>query len=299
MKLLTDSDLVTEVTKNSPIIEDVPLPPGGNWFANNSAVQPSSIDLHIGQIFLPEMKQGGPGREETPLQTWILQPGHTAVVATKERFVLPNNIAGIGFPPDSVSSQGILMTNPGHIDPGYNGILRFTLINMGSKPYPLRVMDPIVTILLFELTTAVHSDYAARRPGQIFGTTGIQRTLDRLSADFVDFERRAKRIAKTHIAKAALWAATVPAVVSAIIALITAFAVSWFSPSWKEPVQELRKDMAVLQTKADSLDFKTDLRVLQSKADPSELKNQMSNLQDQITDLRRQIAKPNQDARQH
>src|SRR5437762_6955348 len=119
MKLLIDSDLKKELTKPNPIIENVPSPPGGDWFAAGSAIQPSSVDLHIGQIFLPEVKKNKSGSEESPLQSYILDAGHTAVVTTAEKCSLPNNVAGIGFPPDTVSSQGILMTNPGHIDPGY------------------------------------------------------------------------------------------------------------------------------------------------------------------------------------
>jgi deoxycytidine triphosphate deaminase len=290
MKLLTDKELEKELTKQNPMIEKIPLPPGGDWFAAASAIQPSSIDLHIGQIFLPEKREGKPGSETKPLLKYTLKSGHTAVVITKEFFSLPDDFAGIGFPPDSVSSQGILMTNPGHIDPGYKGSLRFTLINMGREPFSLKAGDAIVTVLLFELEAPVKSGYAARHPGQISGVKGIQDTLNNLSADFVDVERRAERIAKSRVAKAALWAATVPAILSGIIALITAFAVSWFSPSWKDPIQEIRKDIAVLQTKADSVDLKTDLRVLQNKTDPTELKNQ-------IRDLRRQIPKSNQGAR--
>src|SRR5438094_9876722 len=178
MKLLTDNDLAKEVTKKLPIIDNVPPAPGGDWLASNSAVQPSSIDLHVGQIFLPETKEGDPGHENTPLDSYVLEAGHTAVVITRESFSLPNDIAGIGFPPDSVSSQGILMTNPGHIDPGYKGTLRFTLINMGRKRFSLRAGDSIVTVLLFESDSAAHKGYGDRHPSKVFGTSGIHKTLN-------------------------------------------------------------------------------------------------------------------------
>jgi len=286
MKLLTDSDLAKELGKKPSIIEGVPLPPGGDWFVSASAVQPSSIDLHIGQIFLPEAKKGKPGHESTPLQSHILEAGHTAVVTTSEAFSLPANIAGIGFPPDSVSSQGILMTNPGHIDPGYKGTLRFTLINMGRQPYSLRAKDSIVTILLFELSTAAHKDYCSRHPGQISGTEGIQKTLDRLSADFVDVKRRAERIAAKKITTSGLWAAVVPTIASALIAGVIAFVVGRIS---QEPLEEVKRNIAVLQSKPDASELKTDIRVLQGKVDPTELRNQISGLQQQLAELRRQI----------
>lgn len=299
MKLLTDKDLHQWMIQNSPIIKGVPAPPGGDWFARDSAVQPSSIDLHIGEIFLPETKKDDPGHQGTPLRKHNLEAGHTAVVTTREIFSLPPDIAGIGFPPDSVSSQGILMTNPGHVDPGYVGSLRFTLINMGSGNYELREGDSIVTMLLFELTSPVQKDYSARRAGQSAKIGGIQNTLNCLSADFVNVERRAAKIATLEVGKAALWAAVTPAVFSGIIALITAFAVSWFSPSWKEPIQDIKKDLALLQSKPDSNDLKNDVRLLQNKADPNELKNQIRELQEQLAELRRQVIKPSPSDREN
>jgi deoxycytidine triphosphate deaminase len=291
MKLLTDTDLHQWMIHTSPIIKGVPKPPGGNWFAPDSAVQPCSIDLHIGEIFLPETKKDEPGHQDSPIRKHILEAGHTAVVTTRESFSLPPDIAGIGFPPDSVSSQGILMTNPGHVDPGYKGSLRFTLINMGSGDYELREGDSIVTMLLFELSSPVQKDYASRRAGQS-KHGGIQDTLNHLAADFVNVEKRAAKIATMEVGKAALWAAVMPAFVSGIIALITALAVSWFSPSWKEPIQDMKKDLALLQGKADANDLRSDIRSLQSKADPNELKNKIFEMQQQMAELRLQITKP-------
>lgn len=64
---------------------------------------------------------------------------------------MPAKLAGIGFPPTSVSAKGVLMTNPGHVDPGFIGHLQFTLINMGKDRFTLAQADRIVTLLLFEL----------------------------------------------------------------------------------------------------------------------------------------------------
>jgi dCTP deaminase len=280
MKLLTDKELHQYVTQTHPIIKDVPEPPGGNWFSQDSSVQPSSIDLHIGEIFLPETKKEEPGHEEVPLKNYVLEAGHTAVIKTRETFSLPDDIAGIGFPPDSVSSQGILMTNPGHIDPGYAGPLHFTLINMGREAYSLREKDAIVTVLLFELSTRVQRDYAARHAGQTAPSGVIQATLNRLSTDFVDVERRAAKIAAREVTKSEVWAAVVPGIVSACIAALIALIVGSLSQA---PLQELR----------------TDIRVLQSKADPNELKNQIKELKEELSEMRRQAPKGKQEARQN
>lgn len=293
MKLLTDTDLRKELTKPNPIIENVPSSPDG-WAGPKSAIQPSSLDLHIGEIFIPEVKKGKPGSEESPLDEHMLKAGHTAVVGTAEKCALPNDIAGIGFPPDTVSSKGILMTNPGHIDPGYKGNLRFTLINMGRKPYSMRVGDPIVTILLFQLDNAVHQGYGDRHPGMVFGTSGVHNTLQSLSADFVSVEMRARKIAIRQIRKSGIWATVGPGVVSFLIAAVIAYFGTTLS---QDRLQELKKDIAVLQSKPDTNELKRDVGVLQYNV-TAEWTKQINGLQGQIAELRRQIEASKQPSRE-
>ncbi|HXH11371.1 MAG TPA: hypothetical protein VNP04_16615 [Alphaproteobacteria bacterium] len=59
------------------------------------------------------------------------------MVLTLEEFNLPGSIAVVGFPPSHVSFQGILMTNPGHVDPGYVGRMRFTVMKKGISARPI------------------------------------------------------------------------------------------------------------------------------------------------------------------
>src|SRR6266481_1005052 len=77
---------------------------------------------------------------------------------SREELKMPDNFLDIGFPPSKVSVQGILMTNPGQVDPGYEGRLRFTVINMGSQDFVLREGDVIVSLILMELKNASQSD---------------------------------------------------------------------------------------------------------------------------------------------
>src|SRR5580658_9219122 len=137
MKLLNDEMLCSYVNRPDPLlVKD--LPEREDWFDKDSPVQPSSIDLHIGSILLPGTKLGMDGSEERPLSTRSLGPGETAIITTLETLNLPSNVAAIGFPPSSVSKQGLLMTNPGHVDPGYVGPMHFTVINMGREEFSLR-----------------------------------------------------------------------------------------------------------------------------------------------------------------
>src|SRR4051812_20621225 len=90
-------------------------------FGQRAQVQPSSIDLRIGQIYTPGSLVNESGGKNNPLADYLLPAGGTAIVPTIEHFDLPPSIAGFGFPPAHISMNGLLMTNPGHIDPGYKG----------------------------------------------------------------------------------------------------------------------------------------------------------------------------------
>jgi deoxycytidine triphosphate deaminase len=247
--ILTDGELKTLIdTKANPLLTD--FDPPAVWDDKDSPVQPCSLDLHIGAIYQPGVKPGKAGSAGDPKSELVLSTGQTAVVATKESIHLPADHAGYGFPPSHVSSRALLMTNPGHVDPGYSGKLQFTVINMGREDYVLRSKDLIVTLLIFKLGKNVTKDYAARRPqpavdppavapkdgkrgfttarklisklaaevsayfaaGDSSGGTISQVDIDRLSPDFVDVQRRA-----TGIAKRTLMNATLAASVAAVI----------------------------------------------------------------------------------
>jgi dCTP deaminase len=208
--ILTDRELKQFIQQpNQPLLTDYDAPT--KWDDKNSLVQPCSLDLHIGEIFQPGVKPGRPGSAANPKSELILRTGQTAIIATEESIHLPGDYAGFGFPPSHISARALLMTNPGHVDPGYGGKLQFTVINMGRADYILRHKDLIVTLLIFQLASQVDADYHVRDPNR--GTAGIEQTdIDRLSPDFVDVSKRA-----SSIARRTLGLATAGATVLAII----------------------------------------------------------------------------------
>src|SRR5438093_4661256 len=232
MRLLKDDELHAALVVGGQLI-NIPAP--RDWDERDSPVQPASIDLHVGDIHLPQKQQNEAGGLRRPLAQHPLSPGETVIVTTAEEMRLASNIAGFGFPPSHVSFQGILMTNPGHIDPGYAGRLRFAVINMGSHIFSLRRGDAIVTVLFVQLAGPARRDWLARHDGAPAPGL-VQDDLDRLSADFLDIDTRARAIAKNAVTTAALRGPIVSSISSAIIASIVAIAIAFFSPSWKDPI---------------------------------------------------------------
>lgn len=168
MPLLNDQELV-DLVLTKKIIEGLPDPPSlpnataiEAWYGRDSAIQPSSIDLHIGDILVPNVTADAPGSVAKPKKDFTLQLGQMVVITSLEQLNLPDNIAAFGFPPARLSSRGLLMTNPGHVDPGFRGGLSFTVMNIGKADISLRKHDPIVTLLFFELKSAAKAGYATR-----------------------------------------------------------------------------------------------------------------------------------------
>ncbi len=263
MTLLKDDELIPLAMPPDPMIIGLAPPVD---YSLNSSVQPASVDLHIGSIYIPRKNRDEPGGYLNPLSAQILKPGGTAVIVTQEELRLPPDIAAFGFPPSSVSFHGILMTNPGHVDPGYVGRLRFTVINMGHDDYPFREGDRIVTLLFVRLSSSCTQSWIQRHGGVPAGPP-TEEDINRLSADFLQIKNRAKTIAEEAVRKAELRIKTmqwlVPALVTLMIALITTFS-AWLKP-WQEPLESVRRDIAALQKTADLSDMKIRLAELERR----------------------------------
>jgi len=246
MNLLIDKELV-ELVKNKKITE-VTEPPQ-DWYSKISPVQPTSIDLHIGKIFVPEVerdRRGGIINPKTDYHT--LNSGETAFIETAEKLNVPSDIAGFGFPPASTAVKGLLMTNPGHIDPGFIGNLTFTLINMGREPFTIRRGDILFTTLWIKLSCNVEKDYKTRTGALATGVN--EGNIDVLSKDFLDVNNRAKKIAKSYIA----WATIIAASISVFAAGIQ-YALS-NSNANNTRLEELTKSIAVLEVKLEERNSK-------------------------------------------
>ena len=272
--VLNDAEILKLLAKD--------LVPGGvklpsDPYVKDSQVQPASFDLTVGRVFTPCTEdQNKPGEPVGETQ-YILKPGRTAIVLTREELKMPSNLVAIGFPPSKdMSAQGILMTNPGQVDPGYEGPLRFTVINMGSKDFVLREGDRIVSLILMQLQSPAHRDWISRHGGHKGGPV-IWENLNRVSGDFVNVESRALEIARKTVQDAELklkiLGIALP-VMATIASLLLSSVFGLFQPTWKEPLQKVQQDIAVLQ----------------SEKDVNQINKEIHELQDQIKALQQKLA---------
>lgn len=181
-------------------------------------IQPSSVDLTIDSIFLPGTENEV--KRNINIQTvgndeYLIKPGETVIIQVAQEFDMPKDVGGIVFPPNRLSKLGLLMTNPGHIDPGFKGKITVCLINMGGENRRLWKGQIILTLLLFKVddtTPGLRLDEPS--PG-----VDIEQ-LSNLTKDFADLSRRMRReITKTIFTRSVFAISILSIVIVIILAL--------------------------------------------------------------------------------
>jgi len=222
MSILIDTQLRAKVSKTPSELIDITA----------SSVSPTirgcSIDLHIGPIYRPGIEAGKEGSATNPHRLPVsLKQGDTAVIETVESFKLDNLHADFVFPSSRVSIQGLLMTNPGHVDPGYSGSLHVTVINMGQEPFSLQPGQSFLRAFIHKLDAPAVTQPPTSAPV-------LQELLNKLSPDFLNVKSRAEEAAKKHIDRAVLrtqWLQFVFPVIATIAAAGLGAAATYFSTS--------------------------------------------------------------------
>lgn len=223
MNLLSDTDLL-KLLANQPskVISGVDLK------SPSTQVHGCTVELRIGEIFQPGAEEGKLGSAAKPRDGLTLAEGETAVVRTIESFKLSDSQTAFVFPVSKVSLQGLLMTNPGQVDPGYDGPLHVTVINMGREGYRLEKGNRFLRAVIFNLDNPVTTPYVPKA-GAVTPIT--DELLQTLSPDFLSVSARGAAAAKKEIDSAmrtnALWQFAFPAVVAAIAACASAYITNW------------------------------------------------------------------------
>jgi dCTP deaminase len=227
-------------------------------------VRSASLDLTVGEIFIPGSSPDALGGSNSGKREHNLDQGHTAVIRTRELLRIGPRRAAIAFPPAHESLKGLLMTNPGHIDPGYEGPLHCTVINMGHDSYQLRRGSEIMRVLFFELDDVAQAVPipAGLPPPRNVPNPITNELLSRLSIDFVDVEKRAQSIAN----KALGWATLIAAVIPIVTVLVALFGTNYFAPLQivKDDILKLHSDLTSAATK---LEEKEDIHRLDTTLD--------------------------------
>ena len=295
-RLLSDVEILEAIKEGLIEVSDLDA---ANVDLSNAqcSIQPSSLDLKVGQIFDPPKEM----YDDKNLDRWPqalmglrLLPGHSAIVETQQTLKLSNQISAFGFPPAHLARKALLMTNPGHVDPGYEGKLTFTVINLGRETIYLDRNDIIVTLLIFRLEgEGVMHGYADRRADQQGKTEEERRIirsklLNTLAPDFGDFTQRmasaAERAVNTTLAREEMRKYWISGLTMAVAAIVSA------SIAYFKDTQTMDKlDAKSAETRALENEFRDRLTKLEAEVSNRFANQRLESLSSEVKELRKLV----------
>jgi len=155
-------------------------------------IQPSSIDLHLGngfQVFRnSRYPYIDPTREQAGLmelvhasteEPFVLHPGEFVLGTTIEKITLPDDIVGRLEGKSSLGRLGLLIhSTAGYVDPGWDGRLTLELSNVANLPIVLTPGMPVGQISFTQMTTPVERPYGTPGLGSKYqGQTDVTSSM--------------------------------------------------------------------------------------------------------------------------
>lgn len=167
--ILSDRDIRAEIEAGRIVIDPY-LP---------EAVQPSSVDLHVGnrfRVFRNNRTAVIDPRVEQPELTelveingdepFVLHPGEFVLGATFERVALPDDLVARLEGRSSLGRLGLMIhSTAGYVDPGWEGTLTLELSNVANLPIKLYDGMKIGQISFQRLSSPVEVPYGDERIG--------------------------------------------------------------------------------------------------------------------------------------
>jgi deoxycytidine triphosphate deaminase len=158
-----------------------------------ASIQPATYDLRVGTVVREGriFNENSPGAE----QAIHIEPGEIVTIITAEELAMPDYIAAVAFAMNKWSSQGLLVLNPGHIDPGFRGPLSVKALNLRKTKIALNLKEPIFTVMFFNLGVATGHPYPGPpRTRKQYEDEFVEKDLERTPTSISDLLRAAPHL---------------------------------------------------------------------------------------------------------
>lgn len=278
MSVLNREELIENISSNKIIDSTIISEDLKKEYYKDSSIQPCSVDLHIGEIYIPDTPDTNRGGLLNPIKNKSrLKPGGSFLVRTLETINMPCNMGGICFAPATISLQGLLIVNIGHIDPGFCGKLHFTVVNLSKDDIDIYINQVISTLLIFELSKNTEA-FGNEKTVPVMNykvPEVVNNSLPHLSRTFMDSENTIKKA----VNRASLTTPIITAVLTTVVAALIAFAISAFSNSGYDA------KIATIEYQLDNL--KLEIVEIQNTEDNNYL-NRLDTIEKEIDSLKQQ-----------
>lgn len=126
------------------------------------AVQPSSVDLHLGALVRMARRDGSYVDYDLTKRDglWLYQLDF-ALAATLESVRLADDLAGQLAGKSTTARWGLIVESAGFVDPGWSGELTLELTNLSPAPVRLTHGMAICQLVLARLTTTCERPYGS------------------------------------------------------------------------------------------------------------------------------------------
>jgi deoxycytidine triphosphate deaminase len=151
--------------------------------------EPASYDLRIGTIY----KDGKIISNDHPKSSNYftkIKPSEIVTFHTLEKVKIPHDCCGTVFALNSYSSAGLLILNPGHIDPGFEGYISVCAINLSEQEFDVDLGNKIFTLIIEKLDDEVPKKYRYQNIESLtrkeFEELQYKNRFQKLSSSFFD-----------------------------------------------------------------------------------------------------------------
>lgn len=122
-----------------------------------SAIQPNSLDVHLGRFFSYQKEDGTFNTFEA--DELVLSPGEFVLATTEEYFRFPNFLHGMLQGKSSWARLGLYVESAGLFDSGFHGEAVVELTNQGKAPLNLKSGMPVAQMIFIRNLPVKHPYY--------------------------------------------------------------------------------------------------------------------------------------------
>lgn len=163
----------------------------GVTMLRTGAIQPASVDLHLGGEIKKQIKTGfAVGLKTKPTYDtfsmggdpdgFYMYPGEFYLGHTSEQVTIPDDCAGLLIGKSTWGRLGLSIHNQaGWIDPGFSGQITLEMKVDGVAPIRVDMGDAIAQLVIFQLDTPAEAPYGVGRGSKYQGQTGATEAVTR------------------------------------------------------------------------------------------------------------------------
>jgi len=157
-----------------------------------NSLQGANYDLRLGKDYYVTTDKYSQDLEKSG-DTIVIEPGEFGILTTHEYIYIPDDLFGMISLKYKYKKLGLINISGFHVDPGYCGIIIFSVFNSGPKNIVLRYKEPVFMIIFDKLIEPVFEGYSPNKSFKNIPVDIIQ-GLKGPSVNLISLDERLKKL---------------------------------------------------------------------------------------------------------